>query len=728
MSKGLSSKFTKNPIAVGITSALLTLTSQPVLSASFNFGDFDLTFDSTFSVGASWRVENRDMSARVGKSNNAELDWSDYQITETPRYDSAFVWDQTGSYSTNGDNGNLNYDPSETFSKLFKGVHDLDFKYSAPSGEFTGGAFIRFMYFYDFELMDEERPHQNMVASQSSAPVDAGTGPCEDEEAKDLVCRDIRLLDGYLYGDFEFGENAIPVTVRVGNQVLAWGEANLISHGINISPVDIARLKAPGSELKEAFIPTGMVFVSVGATEDITIETFYQYQWEETQLPVPGSYFSTNDFAGKGGYKNNVQISFAQHPDMNLPFLISQVNAFGSGIDASQKALIDEYLNSATSETRKKQIGAALSSTLDKYVLFGRKTTLRPKDGVTEPKDGGQYGFKFGILLPEWNDTELGFYYMNYHSRRPLISGTTSNFNTAAMIRDLQKLERGLVTEDTISDLEVYSKATLSYPEDIKLFGVSFNTPVGESAMAGELVYRQDEPLQADDVELLYAAVPEQLANSDYLAEGGISPDSSVRALEGLSQLKLNGRNVLPGETANGFILKDSVQAAVNLSHVFGPVGFFDNLSLFGEVGFLHILDMPQHSEMRLNGPGTDRNGGLAGKEGLGLTIQDGFEQNPFPNASSWGYRFVTQTENNNIFSGINLKSRLVFSHDVNGISPDPIFLFVEDRQSLGMTFSFSYQSRLSADFAYNAFWGGVGSTNTIEDRDYVSFSIKYSI
>ncbi|MGS0728464.1 DUF1302 family protein, partial [Shewanella sp. 0m-11] len=29
---------------------------------------------------------------------------------------------------------------------------------------------------------------------------------------------------------------------------------------------------------------------------------------------------------------------------------------------------------------------------------------------------------------------------------------------------------------------------------------------------------------------------------------------------------------------------------------------------------------------------------------------------------------------------------------------------------------------------SYNTFFGGVGTTNSLADRDYVSFNIKYSI
>ena len=48
-----------------------------------------------------------------------------------------------------------------------------------------------------------------------------------------------------------------------------------------------------------------------------------------------------------------------------------------------------------------------------------------------------------------------------------------------------------------------------AYPEDIKLYGLSWNAQLGTSGIAfqGEVSYRQDNPLQVDDVELLFAAL-----------------------------------------------------------------------------------------------------------------------------------------------------------------------------------------------------------------------------
>ncbi|MDN3651378.1 DUF1302 domain-containing protein [Thalassotalea ponticola] len=669
-------KFGQSPVAKSVAAGLLMLSAMPAQAIRFDLGEFEVSFDSTFSYGESYRVEDRDWNGTIAKSNNLNnnLDWMNNA------YSQGEIWALPGSYSSNGDLGNLNYDSGEAFSKTLKGSHDLDIRYAGENGDY--GFFGRAMYFYDFEMMDSSRPYTNPLTGQEYSP-------CDDEDAKDEICRDIRLLDAFLYADMYVGD--VPVSVRIGDQLIGWGESTLIAHGISeINPIDIARLRAPGAELKEAFIPFGSVWASVGVTENFNIEAFYQYRWEETILPAPGSYFSSNDFAGSGGYNNNIQLGFGGTADINLDALIAKLNEFGSTLTGTQ----------------------ADAARLGEYVGLARLATLTEKNDKAkmEPEDGGQYGVKFGYFFPELNDTELALYYINYHSRRPLISGQTANFGTPALIQDLQTLGGG-ITEDNITDLNAFAKAKFVFPEDINLYGLSFNTTVGLTSVAGEVTYRQDEPLQIDDVELLFAAVPEQLANA------GLAP------LGDLSQMKGIG----PGELAQGYIQLDTVQAQMTFTHLWGPTFGAGQFTTLLEVGGISIKDMPAEDVLRLNGPGGARSGTSITEDGR-MALFGGTETNPFPTDSAWGYRILASLDYNDVFMGINMKPRVVFSHDVDGITPDPLFLFVEDRKSISAGVTFDYQNRWSAAINYNAFYGGVGTTNQLADRDFVSFNIKYSI
>ena len=706
--------FAKKPLAVGVASALFALSMAPAQAASWDLGDVNVTFDSTFSYGASWRTEDRNWNT-ISKANNPGLDWSGYgyNLANTAMpfnsvYTSSDVWDNYGSYSSNGDAGNLNFNEGDMFSSLVKGLHELSI-----AGE-NIGFFGRFMYFYDFAINDLESDYTNPLSGNQ-------VDPCRDKESRELTCKDLRLLDAFVYANFSFNDGMNPVSFKLGQQVLSWGESTLIQHGINITPIDVGVARAPGAELKEAYIPVGMAVLNVGLTENFSVEMFYQYEWENSYLPTPGSYFSTNDFAGKGGYDQNIQLGFAGNPDIDLDFLVAQMNMLSMAAPSLLAVLADPNASAA-----QKSAAASLA------IAYPTKVTLRPRvDGEIEPDDGGQYGVKFNYFAPDLNDTEFALYYMNYHSRVPVISGIASDFTAAGLAQSLTYLaqNQGQITKDNIGNLTMFSKGLLEYPEDIKLYGFSFNTTVGETSVAGELAYRQDEPLQIDDVEILYAGMPEQLANA------GLRPD-----LDGISQIGRDpryGSKVQPGKKANGFILSDTLQAQVTFTHLVGPALGSDNISLLAEVGGIRIQDMPDQSVLRLNGPNTDRsgspllgltNGVLVDKAGLHTGLSDGAETNPFPTASAWGYRLLAKADYNNVFSGINLSQRVVFSHDVNGITPDPLFMFVEDRKSLAYAVSFDYLSKWSGELSYNVFWGGQGTTNNVEDRDFISFNIKYSI
>ena len=689
------SRFSKKPLAVGIAAALsmtlLATTLNNAHAARWEFGDVEVSFDSTFSVGTSIRTENRNWDDNIAKANNVNngFDFSHYHSAANPNPTSATIWQGAGGYSTNGDNGNLNYDAGETFSQIFKGTHELDVHYDGM------GVFMRGMYYYDFTMMDSDRDWTNQLSGQIN-------DPCNDSEAKAQVCTDVRLLDAYLYGNFELGE--MPFSIRVGQQVISWGESTLMGHGISeINPVDIARLKAPGAELKEAFIPFGSVWASLGVTENFNVEAFYQYSWEKTVLPPPGSYFSTNDFAGDGGHNNNVQLGFSGNPDIDVNTLITGLNQIGDMVRSGDS-------------------NAALA-----YLAYSTKITLRSpgKSAELEPDNGGQYGLRLSWYVPELNETEFSLYYVNYHSRRPIFGGKVANFRTEAILEDFTYLGGNTITSENLYDnLSVFSQVKLQYPEDIKMYAMSFNTTVGNTAVAGEISYRQDEPLQIDDVELLFAAMPQQLANA------GLRPE-----LDGISQLndpdtgQPYDANALDVDVdANGFILSDTVQAQLTLTHLFGPTLGASQFVGLVEIGGININDMPDESVLRLNGPATARSGGIAVAPGLEMPVQNGVETNPFPTEFAWGYKVVAKLDYANVFSGINMSPRVVFSHDVKGITPDPLFLFVEDRKSVALGLNFNYQSRWTADLSYNTFFDGVGTTNQMEDRDYASFSISYSI
>lgn len=688
--------FKKSPLALGIA-ALLTGSVFATQAAEFEFGKVTLNIDSTFTIGTAYRVEDRDLSL-IGNSNLPDFNWSGYTAMGNVIYPSADIWaiaDGRGAYSTNGDLGNLMHDAGDMFSFQVSSSHELDFQYE------NMGVFMRGLYYKDIVTSGSNNQWERPIGGDS---IDL----CASKKSREQLCEDLRLLDFFFYADMEV--NNMPLTLRIGDQVVSWGESTFIQHGINTTnPVDVTRARTPGAELKEVFIPVGMVYASLGITDNVSLAGYYQYDWEKSRLPVAGSYFATNDFAGEGGQASNVQLGFTGNPDIHLDFLLSELNSLGDMLRAGTP-------------------GSALSQA---YLAYPTKVAVRgfSDDAHTDASDSGQYGLKLSWYVPELNDTEFGFYHINYHSTRPLVSGVTSDFTAAGIGGDLAYLAGNQITKDNVTELAAFTKAQFIYPEDIALYGVSFNTNIGETAFAGELSYRQDEPLQIDDVELLYMAMPEQLANA------GLRPD-----LAGISQLNNitlpNGQSGTtgPGEYAAGYLLSDTFQAQMTVSHIFGPALGTDNLVLLGEVAYVDVMDFMDPNIIRYNAPGTARTPSLEPNtitgstgEGLHVGLSDGPETNPFSTQTSWGYRLLAVADYNNILGGVNLRARATFAHDVSGTTPDPLFLFLEDRKSASVVMTFDYLSKYSVSASYNAFWGGIGTTNALSDRDFVSLNFKYS-
>src|SRR5690606_1435593 len=125
------------------------------------------------------------------------------------------------------DDGRLNYKKGDVFSKIFKGSHDLELRYG------SSGAFIRGNYWYDFETKDGSQRFYD-IDDSGRHPLQKGAG--------------IQLLDAFVYHNYSIGNS--PGNVRLGRQVVSWGEGVFIQNGINsINPVDASAFRRPGAEL-----------------------------------------------------------------------------------------------------------------------------------------------------------------------------------------------------------------------------------------------------------------------------------------------------------------------------------------------------------------------------------------------------------------------------------------------------------------------------------------------
>ena len=577
----------------------------PLTAYGFSFGDPDGvhgSFDTTVSYGAIWRAEGRDATLVQVKNGGTGY-----------------------STSINGDDGNLNYDKDKIVSSALKVNHDLDISYS------NLGFFGRAFYFYDFENSDHRTGPAPVVNGVT------GTGYTYGPLAEKRIGRDAQILDAYIRGNFKiFGDRS--TQLRLGNQVVSWGESTYIQNSINaINPIDLARLRTPGSELKEALLPTPMVWAAQELSANVRAEAFSILNFNKVRLDPRGSFFSTNDIISDDGAK-------------------LYITSGTTGVDQHFPGLGKIWLDRTPDRSA---------------------------------KDHGEFGAALRILTPDWNNTEFGLYYMNVHSRTPIISFTRGGMNIFA----------------STAGAATYF---VEYPEDIHLSGFSFNTkgPWG-TALQGEYSYRSNQPMQlAVTGALVPAAIG--LANS-------VTGNSAAAAA------------VPVGTEISGYRRVKMHQVQVSATESLPPTLGADQMVVVGEVGYTR-LGLP--SDLYFNGYGETTPTGTYGAPTAPIGAGLGFAT-----TSSWGYVLAASAEYNNAIGAIRLSPRASLSHGVHGVSPT----FNQGVKSFSLGVTATLKEQWKADLSYTSFFGGrsfannpigiptVTNTNPMKDRDFYAASVSYS-
>jgi len=627
-------------LVLAIALALVWTAPAEAIDLAGKNSKFRLNLDTTLSWGGRYRVEERDLAI-------------------ISHHEGGTAW------SGNGDDGNLNFDDGSLVSNTVKATIDIAFS-TDPSKSNRFGFFLRGSGFYDFALERDCCVRTELT-----------------QEALDWAGSRTELLDAYAWWQFSIGE------IRVGSQVLNWGESTFIQGGLSvINAVDVSALRVPGAELREAFRPQGMVWASFDLSQNFSVEGFYQYEWEPIVIDPPGTYFSTNDFAGPGG--EYVFLAFDSFPDTGVspPYIQPPVDY--------------PYMSVPRGETG-------------------------------EAEDGGQYGVAFRLFVPSWGGTEFGFYYLNYHSRLPTINGVTGSIQgamdaqaagpaAALMYYFLVGVPPGVnpIVDATaaavgqgaaISTFAQTANWFTAYPEDIKLYGLSWNAQLGTSGIAfqGEVSYRQDNPLQVDDVELLFAA---------------LSPLSQTFA--DASQIT-NGTALGFEETALGYRYFDTSQLQFTLTKITSNFLGANQAVFLGEFGFNKVFDLPSKDELRFEGPGTYTSGNPAMSAPGGIHFPKPFEEpEHFADDFSWGYRLVSRLTYNNAIGAWSLAPRISWQHDVDGVTPGPGGSFIAGRKALSVGIQAGYQNAWQIDLSYTQY-SGASRYNLIHDRDFIGGFIKYS-
>ena len=143
-----------------------------------------------------------------------------------------------------------------------------------------------------------------------------------------------RIADEYLFYDLLDLHLTVPftlpvvdqdITLRVGKQVVNWGEstAAVINSLTQANPVNANNIFRLGNALLEdLFVPVNMANISTYLGGGVSLQAHYVFNWQPVEIPPPGSFFSFIDAGTDNLGSDRLNASFGQAPDdLNLSLI-----------------------------------------------------------------------------------------------------------------------------------------------------------------------------------------------------------------------------------------------------------------------------------------------------------------------------------------------------------------------------------------------------------------------
>jgi hypothetical protein len=646
----------------GLLPLLVAVQAQAV---EFSFADDEITgsVDSTVSYGQLWRVQGRD------KTND----------------------------DINANDGNRNFDTG-LVSEVFKITTDAEAKYQ------NYGVFVRGTAFYDTQIMDKRNDYydnNNPVQPSQSYPSDDHF----TSETRDKAGNNAEILDAYVYGSWDIAEK--PVSARLGKQVFNWGEGLFYRGGVNTTnPIDAAKFRLPGSELKEVLIPVEAFNFSVGLTDNLSMDAFYQFNFKETAIDPVGTFFSETDLFAAGGetaYTNRPAFSSSRFQGAYSTLVnggnllnVIPVGANFAGVQGT------DYLDS-TGTIKVASIGSDINA-----------------------KNDGQFGLSFRYIAEELNSTEFGFYIVNYHAKEPIIHADVNDAYAGIDVSQLtglighadydaleaaaaaeanpngiNHLVKGLIDGAAATDVGNQLIGSREYKEDIRMYGVSFSTTLDETSVFGELAYRPNQPIGISTTNDLLG---------DLLGQAARFADGEA--------IQVAGESIdIDGQLSNG-VRVEAFNTSLGTIQNFGPLLSFDSLFGVAELASEHYrADDLQYTAY--NGQGRY----YAGRQNSSYV--NGAGRDSQINRDSYGYTLLLNGTWNDVYAGVNLSPYAVYKDDFEGNSSQT-GNFIEGRKAYTIGLRASYLSSLEGELAYTEY-SGAGQDNATRDRDNIGMNVKYS-
>ncbi|MDG9926257.1 MULTISPECIES: DUF1302 domain-containing protein [unclassified Pseudomonas] len=618
------------------------LLAVPASAVEFSFVDGEVTgsLDTTLSYGQLYRVQGQD------KTND----------------------------DTNGNDGNRNFDTG-LVSEVFKITSDLEANYQ------NYGMFVRGTAFYDTQIMDKRNDNDDFRPSQSYPNNDHFT-----DETRRNAGNSAEILDAYVYGNWDVG--TMPLTVKVGRQVFNWGEGIFYRGGINTTnPIDAAKFRLPGSELKEVLVPVEAFNFNIGLTDNLSLESFYQWNWKESAIDPAGTFFSETDLFAEGG-----NTAYTRYDNPLLPVVMSGYqSALGAGLVGNGPFGPNAYLDPQYNVFKVANVGSDINA-----------------------KNDGQYGFALRYVAEELNLTEFGFYYINYHAKEPQIAVDLSHYEGV----DLDAISAALgpfgpALSPAVATLDAASNAVArrEYVEDIRVYGFSFNTTIGEASVFGEIAYRPNLPVGISATnDLLGDLLGQGFFGQTNIYDGNVAGDQACA--------DISGKQLCRGPMFHNYERIEAFNLSLGTIYNFGPAISFDSLMGVAEIASEHA----RASSLTYTAYDGSRRGFAGRPNGAYVSDYDDEDQ---ISRDAYGYTLALSGTWNDVYAGVNLSPFGVFKHNFQGNSHQT-GNFVEGAMAYSVGLRASYLNSLEAEVQYTEYYGG-GQNNSGRDRDNLGVNLKYS-
>ena len=687
-------------LAIAVVTGL-TGWAGPAIAADWRFDDgTQLIWNTTITFGSSWRAEN--------PSNQLYS-----------RADGQLLGLTNGVGGSNTDSSDLNYRAGDRISEplailsdvevrkgdlgflvrakawLDAGLYDTDVRYGSQNNSYNGGG-------VGYDTKNPLVPY-NPCPQTAGTPAlpycPPGTWPRAPLSDSGYAALDrfsgVYLLDAYVYNTFAVGDTKLQL--RLGNQVVNWGES-LFIQGVNqISPIDVSAAQRPGAEIKELLLPVWMAYGNWGLPVG-SLEAFYQFKWEPTTVQGCGSYWAPAEGVigvDPAGCKATTSFGGQSNP-------VAQATGF--------------YFPA----------------------LHGR-----------DAPDSGEFGAAYRFPV-EMLDTEFGVYAMNLHARVPVISALMGTHPTAAVYTPgvpfpiynpaangghggwfsglvAGKPQYALITPASFHSTLAAAGGTdivpgggfWEYPKDIQTYGLSAATTLWSWSVAAELSYQKGVPVQINGNDLVAAALQ---------GKGPDGPAGVAAALKGA------------GAYLQGYNRFDKTQFQFNGVKTFAHVLGAESLLVMGEAGF-QWNNVPDYKSNNLRygrafiygaagSPALAAQYGQASLAQQNCTVPTGYGAllNPQPDGCkndgyvtdfAWGYRLRAQLDYLAMGGGLRISPRLFWAHDVEGVSMDG--QFNQGRETLRPGLGFVYAKKYTMDLDYT--WYAHSAYNPLMDRAFYSIS-----